>query len=153
MVQCYQYMLYVIWTERIAGGGGVNPPPQSPPWKKPWKCMGKLVKKVNKIFDIQNSGLAAIFDVSTHGAITWRTSPGFRSNLVQRDCIGGATCMPFISCLVSKVATEWPYLPPFSGLIPPNILGIGQTYFLHPQTVLQISIPFQWSYRGREASC
>ena len=55
--------------------------------------------------------------------------------------------MPFISCLVSKVATEWPYLlfyppPPFSRLIPPNVLGIGQSYFVHPQTVLQISIPF-----------
>ena len=68
-------------------------------------------KKVKPIFDIQNGGLAAIFDVNTLGAIIWRTSPGFRSNLVQRDCIGGsATCMPFISCLVSKVATEWPYL-------------------------------------------
>ena len=58
--------------------------------------------------------------------------------------------MPFISCLVSKVATEWPYLlfyPPFSGLIPPNVLGIGQSYFVHLQTVLQISIPFQRSYR------
>ena len=96
-------------------------------------------KKVKQIFDIiQNGGLAAIFDVNTLGAITWRTSPGFRSNLVQRVCIGGATCMPFISCLVSKVATEWPYLlfyPPFSGLIPPNVLGIGQSYFVHPQTV------------------
>ena len=107
-------------------------------------------KKGKPIFDIQNGGLAAIFDVNTLGAIIWRTSPGFRSNLVQRDCIGGsATCMPFISCLVSKVATEWPYLlflPPFSGLIPPNVLGIGQSYFVHPQTVLQISIPFQRSY-------
>ena len=32
--------------------------------------------------------------------------------------------------------------PPFSRLIPPNVLGIGQSYFVHPQTVLQISIPF-----------
>ena len=76
-------------------------------------------KKVKQIFDIiQNGGLAVIFDVNTLGAITCRTSPGFRSNLVQRDCIGGATCMPVISCLVSKVATEWPYLlfypPPHS---------------------------------------
>ena len=53
------------------------------------------MKKVKQIFDIiQNGGLAAIFDVNTLGVITWRTSPGFRSNLVQRDCIGGATCMP-----------------------------------------------------------
>ena len=36
----------------------------------------------------------AIFEVNRVGAITRRTSPGFRSNLVQRDCIGGATCMP-----------------------------------------------------------
>ena len=56
-------------------------------------------KNVKQIFDIiQNGGLAAIFDVNTLGAIPWRTSPGFRSNLVQRDCIGGATCMRFISC-------------------------------------------------------
>ena len=58
--------------------------------------------------------------------------------------------MPFISCLVSKVATEWPYLLfylPFSGLIPLNVFGIGQSYFVHPQTVLQISIPFQRIYR------
>ena len=64
--------------------------------------------------------------------------------------------MPFISCLVSKVATEWTYLlfyPPFSGLIPPNVLGIGQSYFVDPQTVLPISIPFQWSYIGQQASC
>ena len=39
------------------------------------------------------------------------------------------------------------FLPPFSGLIPPNVLGIGQSYFVHPQTVLQICIPFQRSYR------
>ena len=64
--------------------------------------------------------------------------------------------MPFISCLVSKVATEWPYLlfyPQFSGLIPPNVLGVGQSYFVHPQTVLQISIPFQRSYIGQQVSC
>ena len=118
------------------------------------------MKKVKQIVDIiQNGGLVAIFDVNTPGAITWRTSPGFRSNLVQRDCIGGATCMPFISCLVSKVATEWPFLlfypppHPFSGSIPPNFLGIRQSYFVHPQTVLLISIPFQRSYIGRQASC
>ena len=44
------------------------------------------------------------------------------------------------------------FLPPFSGLIPPNVLGIGQSYFVHPQTVLHISIPFQRSYIGRQAS-
>ena len=49
---------------------------------------------------------------------------------------------------------QWPFLlcyPPFSGLILPNFLGIGQSYFVHPQTVLQISIPFQRSYLGRQA--
>ena len=45
-------------------------------------------KKGKQNFDIiQNGCLAAIFDVNTLGAITWRTSHGFRSNLVQRDCI------------------------------------------------------------------
>ena len=39
--------------------------------------------------------------------------------------------------------------PPFSGVIPPNVLGIGQSYFVHPQAVLQISIPFQRSYIGQ----
>ena len=38
------------------------------------------------------------------------------------------------------------FLPPILRVIPPNVLGIGQSYFVHPQTVLQISIPFQRSY-------
>ena len=64
----------------------------------------------------------AIFDVNTLGAITLRTSPGFRSNLVQRDCIGGATCMPIhilfslkngdggghICCLTPIITLFWP---------------------------------------------
>ena len=53
--------------------------------------------------------------------------------------------MPFISCLVSKVATEseWPFLlfyPPFSGLIPPNVLGIGQSYFVYLERQRSVSL-------------
>ena len=36
----------------------------------------------------------AILGVNTLGAITRTTSYRIFSNLVQRDCIGGATCMP-----------------------------------------------------------
>ena len=60
--------------------------------------------------------------------------------------------MPFISCLVSKVATEWPYLlfyPPFSGLIPPNVL-VSASCFVHPQTVLYL---FSGAIIGQQASC
>ena len=114
-------------------------------------------KTVKQIFNIiQNGGLVAIFDVNTLGAITWRTSPGFRSSLVQRDCIGGATCMPLHFLFSFKSGDRvaiFAFLPPFSGLIPPNVLGIGQSYFVHPETVLQISIPFQQSYIGQQASC
>ena len=49
---------------------------------------------VKEIFDIiQNGGLAAILDVNTLGAVT-RTPTGFLSNLVQRESLGGPTCMP-----------------------------------------------------------
>ena len=43
---------------------------------------------------IQNGGLAAILDVNTLEAITRTTSTGFLSNLVQRESLGGPTCMP-----------------------------------------------------------
>ena len=36
----------------------------------------------------------AILDVTTLGAITRKTPSGFYSNLVQRECIGGATSTP-----------------------------------------------------------
>ena len=50
---------------------------------------------VKQIFDIiQNGGLPAIFDVNTLGAVTRTTPAGFLSNLVQRDSLGGPTCMP-----------------------------------------------------------
>ena len=89
------------------------------------------IKNVKQIFDIiENGSLAAIFDVNTLAPTTWRTSLGFRSSLVQRDCIGGATCMPFISCLVSKVATEWPYL-----LFYPHSQGYSHQTFLYRPVV------------------
>ena len=36
----------------------------------------------------------AVLDVTTLGAITRTTPSGFYSNLVQRECIGGATSIP-----------------------------------------------------------
>ena len=55
---------------------------------------GLRIMHVKQIFDIiQNGGLAAILDVKTLGAIT-RTQTGFLSNLVQRESLGGPTCMP-----------------------------------------------------------
>ena len=36
----------------------------------------------------------AILNVNTFGAVTRTTPTGFLSNLVQRECLGGPTCMP-----------------------------------------------------------
>ena len=36
----------------------------------------------------------AILDVNTLGAVTQTTPTGFHSNLVQRESLGGPTCMP-----------------------------------------------------------
>ena len=36
----------------------------------------------------------AILDVNTLGAVTLTTSTGVLPNLVQRECLGGPTCMP-----------------------------------------------------------
>ena len=49
--------------------------------------------------------------------------------------------------------TIFSFLHPILRVIPPNVLGIGQSYFVYPQTVLQISIPFQRSSIGQQASC
>ena len=50
---------------------------------------------VKLIFDIiQNGRLAAILDVNTLGAVTRTTPTRFLSNLVQRESLGGPTCMP-----------------------------------------------------------
>ena len=52
-------------------------------------------KNVKYIFNIiQNGSMVAVLGVNTLGAITRTTSYRFSSNLVQRHCIGGATCMP-----------------------------------------------------------
>ena len=94
-------------------------------------------KKVKQIFNIiQNGGLAAIFDVNTLGAKL------------------GEHHLHFVQTWF-RVAI-FAFFSPFSGLmnlIPPNVLGMGQSDFVHPQTVLQISIPFQRSYIGQQASC
>ena len=38
--------------------------------------------------------MAATLDVNTLGAVTRTTPTGFLSNLVQRESLGGPTCMP-----------------------------------------------------------
>ena len=43
---------------------------------------------------IVTSLLVAILDVNTVGAVTRTTLTGFLSNLVQRESLGGPTCMP-----------------------------------------------------------
>ena len=54
---------------------------------------GLRIMHVKYIFDIiQNGGLVAILDVNTLGTVT--PPPGFHSNLVQRESLGGPTCMP-----------------------------------------------------------
>ena len=56
---------------------------------------GLRIMHVKQIFDIiQNGGLAANLDVNTLGAVTRTTPTGFLSNLVQRESLGGLTCMP-----------------------------------------------------------
>ena len=46
------------------------------------------------------------------------------------------------------------YPLPILRVNPTKRYWIGQSYFVHPQTVLQISIPFQRSYIGQQqASC
>ena len=55
---------------------------------------------VKQIFDIQNGGLAAILDLNTLGAITRTTPTGFLSNLVQKESLGGPTCMPIYSNII-----------------------------------------------------
>ena len=56
---------------------------------------GLRIMHVKEIFDIiQNGGLAVILIVNTLGAVTRTIPAGFLSNLVQRDSLGGPTCMP-----------------------------------------------------------
>ena len=69
-----------------------------------------------QIFDIiQNGGLVAILDVNTLRAVTRTTPTGFLSNLVQRESLGGPTCMPIYFLFGFKngnVVAIFVFLPP-----------------------------------------
>ena len=76
---------------------------------------GLKIMHIKYIFGvIQNGGLAAILDVNTLGAVT-RTATGFLSNLVQRESLGGPTCMPVYFLFYLKngdMATIFVFCPP-----------------------------------------
>ena len=68
----------------------------------------------------------------------------------KSSCLCGVHFRPVGANIVFSSADHMLFYHSFSGLILPNVLGIGQSYFVHPQTVLQISIPFSgaiWANR------
>ena len=79
---------------------------------------GLRIMHVKYIFDIiQNGGLAAILNVNTLGAVTRTTATGFLSNLVQRESLGGPTCMPIYFLFDLKSGGHICFLTPMITLL------------------------------------
>ena len=70
----------------------------------------------------------AILDVNTLGAVTRTIPAGSLSNLVQRESLGGPTCMPIYFLFGLKKATWRPYLflDPHDNTVLAYILNIVQ---------------------------
>ena len=69
----------------------------------------------------------AILDVNTLGAVN-RTPTGFLSNLVQRECLGGPTCMPIYFLFRFKMAHDNTVLDYISKIVQDSGISISYHY-------------------------